>query len=272
MRPAGEHCQRRCWPVTLPAFIGKAGSGAAPSRALGLCLNPLFVGVDVIELRSRTLFGFADAHSLTGEKLSNLSIAFVQISRDDGVLRTDHNAGGFQADFSPMCAIMALGGRPFVRIDINRVIGTGLHAGFAANTSFGTEVDNAILALVHRGHGTDRYAGRILAVVAARNLKDAPRIGKLALLHILDPGAIDGQRYVVFRLARYRASVATDALAVINDESVSHEWVGLRIGPSTLTKESHLCLLELGPRFQTWFCKLRLCNRLKLFVLLSIDH
>ena len=61
-------------------------------------------------------------------------------------------------------------------------------------------------------------------MVAARNLKDAPRIGKLALLHILDPGAIDGQRYVVFRLARYRASVATDALAVINDESVSHEW------------------------------------------------
>src|SRR5713226_2478386 len=48
MRLAGEHFQRRCWPVTLSAFIGKAGSGAVPSRALGLCLNPLFVSVDEI--------------------------------------------------------------------------------------------------------------------------------------------------------------------------------------------------------------------------------
>ena len=141
-----------------------------------------------------------------------------------------------------MRAEMAFGGRTIVRIDINRVIRTGLHAGFAANTSFGTEVDDAVLALVHRGHGTDRYARSILAVVAACNLKDAPRVGKLAFLYILDPGAVDGERHMVFRLARYRASVATDALAVINDESVSHERVGLEeVGPSTLTNELNLC-------------------------------
>src|SRR5260370_18994349 len=48
MRLAGEPCQRRCWSVTLPAFIGKAGFRAVISRALGVCLNPLFVGVDEI--------------------------------------------------------------------------------------------------------------------------------------------------------------------------------------------------------------------------------
>jgi hypothetical protein len=59
-------------------------------------------------------------------------------------------------------------------------------------------------------------------VIATGNLKDAAGVGEGSLLDVLDPGAIDGERDVVFSLARNGASVAADALAVIDDKSVSH--------------------------------------------------
>src|ERR1039457_1310912 len=67
-------------------------------------------------------------------------------------------------------------GRAIVGIHINRIVRTGLHASLAANATFGIEVDDAVLALVHRGHRTNRDAGRLLAMIAARDLKYAARI------------------------------------------------------------------------------------------------
>ena len=85
-------------------------------------------------------------------------------------------------------------------------------------------------------------------MVAARNLKDAPRVGKLALLHVLHPGAIDGQRHMIFGLARYGTGVAADALAVINDESVSHEWGRVGGGwPIHINKRIESLLAEFAP-------------------------
>jgi hypothetical protein len=117
---------------------------------------------------------------------------------------------------------VALGCCAFVRIDVDGIVGAGLHAGFTPDTSFGTEVDDPILALVHRSHRTDGDAGRILTMIAAGHLEHAAGIRKCSLLDVFHPRAIDGERNVVFRLAGYGAGVTTDALAVIDDESVSH--------------------------------------------------
>jgi hypothetical protein len=121
-----------------------------------------------------------------------------------------------------MRAEMALGGGAVVRIHVNRIVRTGLHAGFAANAALGIEIDNPVFALVHRRHGTDGDAGRLLAMVAACDLKYAARVGENAFLNVLDPGPVHAQRHIVLGFARHRTGVTTDALAVIDYEAVFH--------------------------------------------------
>jgi hypothetical protein len=58
-------------------------------------------------------------------------------------------------------------------------------------------------------------------MIAARHLEHPARIGIHALFYIFHPRAIDADRYVVFCLARHRARMAANALAIINDKSVS---------------------------------------------------
>ncbi len=59
-------------------------------------------------------------------------------------------------------------------------------------------------------------------MVAARDLKYPPRVGKDAFLHILHPGPVHPHRHLVLGLARHRAGVAPDAFAVIDYEAVFH--------------------------------------------------
>jgi hypothetical protein len=59
-------------------------------------------------------------------------------------------------------------------------------------------------------------------VVAARDLKHAPSVRKNALLNVLDPGPVYSHRDLVLGLARHRAGVTPNALAVINYKAVFH--------------------------------------------------
>ena len=59
-------------------------------------------------------------------------------------------------------------------------------------------------------------------MIAAGHLEHPAGVGKSALLNIFDPGAVHGERDVVFRLARDCAGVTPDALAIVDDEPVSH--------------------------------------------------
>ena len=59
-------------------------------------------------------------------------------------------------------------------------------------------------------------------MVAARDLKYAARVGENALFDVLHPGPVHANRYLVLGLARHRAGVTTDALAVIDYEAVFH--------------------------------------------------
>jgi hypothetical protein len=121
-----------------------------------------------------------------------------------------------------MRAEMALGGGAIVGIHVNRIVRTGLHAGFAANATLGIKIDNPIFTLKHRRHGTDGDAGRLLAMIATRDLKYATRVGEDALLDVLDPGPVHAHGYMVLGFACHRAGVTSDALAVIDYEAVFH--------------------------------------------------
>jgi hypothetical protein len=62
-------------------------------------------------------------------------------------------------------------------------------------------------------------------MVTAGNLEMAAAIGENARLHVLDPGAINAQRHFVFALTSRGAGVATNTLAIIDDEAVVHKII-----------------------------------------------
>ncbi|OLD63633.1 MAG: hypothetical protein AUF65_01765 [Chloroflexi bacterium 13_1_20CM_50_12] len=114
----------------------------------------------------------------------------MHIARDDGSLRADDHAGRFQAKLRAVRAVVALGSRMRVGVDIERIIGAGLHAGFAADTATGIEIDDAVLAFVERARRANSDAWRVIAVIAAVHQEIAAGIGELAPLDVLDPRSI----------------------------------------------------------------------------------
>src|SRR5437016_2495859 len=65
-------------------------------------------------------------------------------------------------------------------------------------------------------------------------MPSARRVRPRSLLDVLDPRAEGAERHLVFFLARHRARVAADALAVVDHEAVSrHFYWGPRYGPQT---------------------------------------
>lgn len=67
--------------------------------------------------------------------------------------------------------------------------------------------------------GADLNAGSGIAVIAPQHSKMAARVGKRALLHVLDPGAKDAYRDFVLLLARNRTGMAADASILIDDKT-----------------------------------------------------
>lgn len=59
-------------------------------------------------------------------------------------------------------------------------------------------------------------------MIATGYLKNPSSIGELSLLNVLHPCAIHSDSNLVFRLAGNRASVAANAPAIVDDESVFH--------------------------------------------------
>src|SRR5690606_7983212 len=107
-------------------------------------------------------------------------------------------------------------------VDVDGIVGAGLHASLAADARFGIELDDAVRALVHCAHGTDANAGRVFTVIAAGHLKRPPHVGVGSALDVLHPGSVHAEWDFVLALAGGGAGVAPDALAVVDDESVIH--------------------------------------------------
>lgn len=59
-------------------------------------------------------------------------------------------------------------------------------------------------------------------MVAAHDRKEASGIGKLSLFDLLYPGAVNTDGYLMLRLASGGTGMTTNALAVVDYESVFH--------------------------------------------------
>src|SRR5260370_361757 len=72
------------------------------------------------------------------------------------------------------------------------------------------------------GSAGERCAGGVVAVVAAHDAEVAPGVREHPLLDVLHPRAVHPERDLVLLLAGHRAGVTADALALVDDEAVSH--------------------------------------------------
>ena len=85
---------------------------------------------------------------------------------------------------------MALGHRVAVGINMNGVIGTGLHTCFAADADIRVKLYDAVIALVHGLDGTNAHTRRVGTMVAACDLEMTPGVRICPGFHILDPGTV----------------------------------------------------------------------------------
>jgi len=77
-------------------------------------------------------------------------------------------------------------------------------------------------------------------MITTRHLKNPPRIGIASFFHVLHPCAVHTERDLVFSFARNCAGVAPNALAIVDNEAVSHSRV--LSGQTTLSHEAVRCL------------------------------
>jgi hypothetical protein len=138
------------------------------------------------------------------------------------MLRAHIDAGRLQAYVNPVRTVVALGSRVRVRVNVEGIIWAGLHTRLTADAPVIIEIHDSILARIEGLHGANLHAGRIRTVVTPEHGEDPPRIGKYALLRLFHPGPVYANGDIVFSFAGYRAGMAADALAVVNNESVLH--------------------------------------------------
>jgi hypothetical protein len=121
---------------------------------------------------------------------------------------------------------IALGRGVVVGIDIERIVGAGLHAAFATDTAAIVEIYDSIRTAEERVRGANFDAGRVVAVVTSHHAEVSPGLGELAGLHVFHPGSEDSDGDLVFFLAGNRTGVAADTSILVDNEPVAHKKNG----------------------------------------------
>ena len=125
-----------------------------------------------------------------------------------------------------MRTVVAFGGGVRVGINIECVVGTGLHASLAADTAAIVEIDDPVTAAEQSRDRANFHAGSIVAMIATHHGEQATRLRELPFFDIFDPRSIYTDGNFVLAFAGDRAGMTADTAAVINDESVvCHNWV-----------------------------------------------
>src|SRR5712692_1592474 len=104
----------------------------------------VIVNADIKELRPGSLLRFSHAHLLACDDPAYPALGVIEIARDDRLLRADDDASGLESHLDPVRAEVALRGRVRLGVNVERVVGAGLHAGLAADAALAVEIDDAV--------------------------------------------------------------------------------------------------------------------------------
>ena len=143
------------------------------------------------------------------------------------MLWADVHAGRFEADVHPVGAVIALGSGAGIWVNVERIVGAGLHAGLAADAAVFVKINDAIGPEIKGLHWADFNAGCIRAVVAAHHGEHPAGMREHSFFHLLNPSPEHANGHIVLRFTGGGAGVATNALSVVNDKAVFHanDWL-----------------------------------------------
>ena len=154
---------------------------------------------------------------------AHATLRVIEVAGDDRLCRADHGTSRSQALLSAVRAEVALLRGPRRLIDVERVVGTAVHAALTADALRRVDVDDSVRALVERGHRTDRDAGRVCALITAQDSEVSADGREGPCLCVLDPGPEVPDGDAVLALASDGAGVTADAPRVVYDEAELHE-------------------------------------------------
>jgi len=179
-----------------------------------------------VNLGPGSFFRLANHRRFTRHQSCNTALWISQISRHDRSRGTHDSTCRFSTGVDTVTAIITFRRGPRLRVDIDGVVRTGLHARFAANAPPGIKIDDGILANGEAGCGANFHTGSICTVIASQNMEGTLCSGMDPFFQILDPGLVDPDRIRVLGLASHCAGVATDATSVVDHKSIGGVSVG----------------------------------------------
>ena len=109
-------------------------------------LKKVAVNPDIKELGVGRFVRFASCDLAARDDLTDVAVGIVDIASDDRARRTHDHAGRFQVHFNSMRAEVALRRGVATRIEIERIVGTRLHARFAPDATIVVEIDDTVVA------------------------------------------------------------------------------------------------------------------------------
>src|SRR5215831_20903000 len=186
-------------------------------------LQQVLVNANIVQLGLCSLLRLANGGLPVRDDRASLAAAVVHITGQNCLRWTDDHTRRFQILLDPVRTEIALGRGVAVGIDIERIVGAGLHATFAADTATIVEVYDSIRTAEEGVGGTNLNARSVVAVVTSHHAKVTPGLGELAGLHVLHPCSKDPDGDLVFLLARHGAGVAPDTSILVDNEPVAHK-------------------------------------------------
>ncbi len=168
------------------------------------------------------MLGAANFGVVVGDDLRRFGVGIIEIAGNDRLHGADDDTGRFEPVFDSVGAEVAFLNGAEVIVEVQRIVGAGLHTRPATDAGVAIDIDNSIRAFLERIDGTDRDAGRVGTLVAPKYGKVSANIRELTELGILDRGPEVADRNVVLSFASHCAGVAADAPRLIDDESKLH--------------------------------------------------
>jgi hypothetical protein len=151
----------------------------------------------------------------------NRILGIAEIAENHGFGWTNFHTGRLYSGLNPMKTPMTLLHRVVNRMQMPHSIRAGGHAVATADTDVGIDNHNSIIPFGGCLHGTDRHAGRMIAVIAQQRQKMPPYMRVGALLDFFDPRSPDTEGNIVFTLTGNGAGATTDAPAKIDDNGIA---------------------------------------------------
>src|SRR5260370_34795363 len=98
----------------------------------------------------RVLVCLARCDLSSGDDPADAALRIVEVAGHDCLRGTYDDARRFEIGLDAMRAEVALGGGAGSWIDVKRVVGTGLHAGFASEAAAAVEIHHSVVGLEQR--------------------------------------------------------------------------------------------------------------------------